>query len=165
MTIPYKQPWFQAAAALVVILLGGITIYLVGVSRGKAQAGVDFNKRQAELLLKAQVAVAEADKQKKAADAAVTYAAQLQILAQQSTDKARATEARITKVYEEEQKQIRGAYEKDIDSINSDMSDCARCRDLCQRSNALTAYGPEFRAAACNADTACRDVCSTGPAQ
>lgn len=157
----YKQPWFQIAAALVVILLGAVTIYLVGVSRGKAQAGVDFNKRQAGLMLKAQVAVAEADKQKKVADAAVSYAGQLQVLAQQSTDKAQATEARITKIYEEEQKQIRGAYEKDIDSINSGMSDCARCRDLCQRSNALTGYGPEFRAAACDSNTACAALCNT----
>lgn len=160
-----KQSWYLVGGAVILAALLGISIYLIGVSRGKAQAGVDFNKRQADLLLKSQLAVAEADKQKQIADAATAYATQLQTLAQQSTDKARATEARITKIYEEEQKQIRGAYEKDIDSINSGMSDCARCRDLCQRSNALTAYGPEFKSAACNADTACAAICSTEPAQ
>ena len=117
MVIPYKQPWFQAVVVILVVITGGFSFYLLGVSRGKAQAGVDFNKRQADLLLKSQLAVAEADKQNQTADAAIAYAAQLQTLAQQSSNKAQATEARITKIYEEEQKQIRGAYEKDIDSI------------------------------------------------
>ncbi len=165
MTIPYKQPWFQAIAGLSLLLLVGFSVYLIGVSKGKAQAGVEFSKRQAELLEKSQAAMAEAEKSKQLADASVAYAEQLKVLATQSGDRARATEARISKIYEEEQREIKGKYEKDINEIRGNMSDCARCRDLCQRSNALTAYGPEFRAAACNADTACAAICNTEPAQ
>lgn len=163
MTIPYKQPWFQVLIAVILLTVVGFSVYYIGVTKGRAQAGVDFNQRQADLLLKSQIAVAEANKQKQIADSAVAYAGQLKVLAEQSTEKARATEDRITKIYEEEQNDLKKNYQKELDEIRAPKSTCAQCRDLCRRSNALTAYGPEFASAQCDATVQCADVCAGNP--
>ena len=157
-----KQPWFQALLGILIFTSLIIGVYFYGKSHGRSQAGTEFDKRQETLLKQSQAAIQKADQYKAIADSNELYAEQLRKVAAAASDKARENETRITGIYNIEQKEIKDKYEVDKNYIASDLSLCDRCRDLCERSNKLTTYGPEFASAKCDASVDCASACSTG---
>lgn len=157
-----KQPWFQILIGIVVVIALILGIFYYGKSKGRAETSTAFQTQQATLLKKAQDALATADKYKALAESDEAYADKLKTVADQQSAAAATHEAQITQVYTQEQQELKTKYANDTTLIHSDMSNCDRCRDLCQRSNALTAYGPEFASAKCDTNTDCADSCNTG---
>lgn len=154
-----KQPWFQILVGLFVVLGLVLGIYYYGKSKGRGEASTAFQQRQADLLKKSQDAVTAADVSAKKALESEIYAEQLKKVIAGDRKTATDKEAQVTEVYQKSIEEINAKYEKDKNSIAS-MSDCDRCRDLCERTNQLAKYGPEFASYHCDPATECSATCS-----
>lgn len=154
-----KQPWFQILAAVVVVILIGTGIYFYGKSAGRAEARTEFDVQQESLLKKSQEAELRADKWQAQGEAAVLYAERLKAELADDRKVATATEKRIEEDYLDRQQEIEAKYEQNKTALAS-MSSCDLCRDLCRRSNALVALGPEFAGAACDESKQCAGACA-----
>lgn len=157
----FSERWFQILIGflLVVGLLFGI--YFWGKSNGRSSAQSKFDKRQEELLKKSQEADSRADMWKAKADSSEFYASKLSEEIALNRKNASLNQKIYEEAYLEEKKEIDKKYEDAKSFIASDLTVCERCRDLCQRSNQLTAYGPEFADAKCDAASQCADACGT----
>ena len=160
MPIIFKQRWFQILVGIVLILglLSGI--YFWGKSAGRSSAETKFDQRQADLLKKSQEAEIRANMWKAKADSSEFYASKLKDELALNRKNAALNQKIYEEAYLEEKKEIDKKYEDDKSFIASDLTVCQRCRDLCERSNQLTAYGPEFASAQCDAASQCADACA-----
>lgn len=161
MSVKYyiKQPWVQVLIAIVVLVALGFGIYFWGKSAGRRASQTEFDERQTELLKKSQEADARAEKFRAEAEAAELYAGQLKEELVGDRKVAAATEQRIEAEHLERQREINDKYEKDKTFIASDLTNCVRCNDLCERANRIAALGPEFERYRCNADS-CTAACA-----
>lgn len=156
-----KQPWFQILVGIVLVLALLAGVYYYGKAAGRAVAASEFNTRQADLLKKSQDALALADAAARKAEESEAYAAQLKSIIAGDRKTAAQNEARSTAVYDQSLKEINDTYAQNKNAIAS-MSDCDRCRDLCERTNKLASYGPEFSSYHCDPSADCQFACNTG---
>lgn len=154
-----RQPWFQALLGILIFIGIIVGVYYYGKSSGRAQQQTEFDLRQSEFLKKAQESIIKANEWKDKAENAEIYAEKLKAEIGRDRQTALANESKISDAYEIQQKEIQRKYEQATDLISSDLSACERCLDLCRRSNQLTAYGPEFADAKCDAAAQCRFAC------
>lgn len=134
----------------ILVAVSGMVAYRVSYSR--------YNKREAARMKQVQEALAAADAANRRAEA---KEAQAELLKQQMDAKAKVTTADRVKLEQESERneeKIKSAYEHDQAFINSDLSDCERCRDVCSRLDAVAVSNPALAKYACAAD-ACAEQC------
>jgi pyruvate/2-oxoglutarate dehydrogenase complex dihydrolipoamide acyltransferase (E2) component len=162
MTLPnaVKQPWFWVLAGIGAVILLVVVVYFYGKASGRGERATEFDNRQAELLKKSQEADARADKAEAMAEANEVLAEKLK--GELLSDR-RNAEANAKRIEEEHSRVMAGInknYEDATNYINSDLTNCERCRDLCARANALAErYGPEFAMARCDGSVKCAEAC------
>lgn len=155
-----KQPWVQALIAIAVLLLIVVGAYYYGKSAGRAATSKEFEMRQAELLRKSQEALLLADKHSKRADELEVYALKLKDTIELDRKSAEKKELQLTNTYDSSMSELQRRYEDEKSSIlNSNVSDCDRCRDVCRRAEELAKYGAEFASLACTPES-CGDACT-----
>jgi uncharacterized protein HemX len=159
--------WFKTLSgknkALVVVALIIILAVVSGVaaSIGYRVRYAAYQKREAVRMKQVQDALAAADAKTKLAEAKEAKAA---LLEQQIAAKVKITEADQTKLEEESKRrdeQIQNALQHDNDAINSDMSNCERCRDICTRTATVAKSNPNLAQYQCGAND-CADYCQAG---
>lgn len=146
-----KQPWFQAVAAIVIILILGTAIYFWGKSNGRAETRTEFDVRQEKLLKQAQDATALAEKYKGQADIDKALADKLRDERVALTKDAQQNQQKIIAEQQTKTEELNQTYEKDKNFIDSNLDACDRCRDLCERTNRFADANPELGIAHCNA--------------
>jgi K+-sensing histidine kinase KdpD len=115
-----------------------------------------YNRKEAARMKQVQDALALAEAANRRAEA---KEAQAELLKEQNEAKAKTTTADKARL--ESEAQIRNAYQHDQDAINSDMSSCDRCRDICSRLDALAVSNPALAKYKCAANS-CDDECAAG---
>lgn len=143
-----------ALALLAALFTGGGVI-------GDRIAQARYNRREAARMKQVQAALAAADAAEKRAEA---KEAQAELLRQQNEAKASkntAADAELQKETASRDEQISATYESDLRRINSDLSTCERCRDVCTRLDAAARANPAFGQYRCDAD-ACSEDCPAG---
>lgn len=156
--------WFKSLTgknkALVVVALTVILAVVSGVasSIGYRISYARYNKREAARMKLVQDSLAAAEAKTRSAEA---KEAKAELLEQQIAAKAKLTTEDKTKLETESRKrdeQIQNAFQHDTDAINSDMSDCQRCRDICSRVESLIVSNPNLAKYSCQPD-ACSEEC------
>lgn len=156
-----KQPWFWILAGVVAIVIGGVVLYYVGKSAGRAEHRTEFDKKQEELVKKAQESELRAQRAQVLAEESEKAAADLKEGIRKDRGHAAEVEQRVEADHASKVQEINQWYEEDKKFINSDLSTCDRCRDLCGRSNWLAdTYGKDFASARCDVNVSCADACS-----
>jgi K+-sensing histidine kinase KdpD len=120
-----------------------------------------YNRKEAARMKQVQDALALAEAANRRAEA---KEAQAELLKEQNEAKAKTTTADKARLESEAQahdEQIRNAYQHDQDAINSDMSSCDCCRDICSRLDALAVSNPALAKYKCAANS-CDDECAAG---
>lgn len=143
---------FLATFIVGVILVGAVGMigYRISYSR--------YTKREAARMKQVQEVLAAADAATRRAEA---KEAQAELLKQQMDAKATVTTADRVKLEQESERneeKIKTSYEHDQTFINSDMSDCERCRDVCSRLDAVAVSNPALAKYRCAADS-CAEQC------
>lgn len=155
-----KQPWFQVLAGGIILISIILGFYYYAKSQGRKEEKEARAKVVTESLKTAQDALVKAETAKKEAEALEELNGKLKEISLDSKVKHEQREAQLSAVNQQEREEIQNEYQKNKDTINRDMSDCDRCRDICSRSNALAAaYGPDFAEFACDANTQCSLAC------
>lgn len=140
-----------ALALLAVFLTGGGLI-------GNRLAAARYNKREAARMKQVQAALAAADAATKRAE---TKEAQAELLRQQNEAKAgkvTAAAEQLAKETKDNEEKISADYAADLARINSDLTPCDRCRDVCSKLDAAARANPAFGQYRCDAD-ACSEDC------
>jgi hypothetical protein len=145
---------FWKVAVFAVMLSLSLGLGSCGVQLGESRANARAKAERAENLKKAQAALAAMDAANRRAEAKEAQAALLeQQIAAKSKDAA-AAQAKLEQESKTNEAQNQQAFENDKAYINSDLSACDRCRDVCARlarSGSGYACGPDDCAEACAA--------------
>src|SRR5690606_24483146 len=115
-----KQPWFQILAGVIVVIAILVGIYYAGKRAGRAAQATEFDQAQAELLKKSQEAMVAANEWKDRAENAEMYADKLKVEIGRDRATALANEERISKIYDDQTKEITQNYDAAKKVINSD---------------------------------------------
>lgn len=140
---------------LVAALSAGVGIGSCGTHYGESRAKRKFEAERAENLKKAQTALAAMDEANRRAEAKEAQAALLEQQIAAKSNTAAAAQAKLEQEAKTNEAQNQQAFENDKAFINSDLSACDRCNDVCARlarSNSGYVCGP--------AD--CAEVCAAG---
>lgn len=117
-----------------------------------------YTKKEAARMKQVQDALAAAEKSTRSAEA---KEAKAEVLAEQNAAKAKTTSADKQALETEIAKReadIQNAYQHDQDYINSNLTECDRCRDICSRVAALARTNPNLAQYQCQPD-ACDEQC------
>jgi uncharacterized protein HemX len=152
--LPTKHKAIVVAAfviiAAILVAASGMVVYRVQHAR--------YTAREAKRMKQVQDALALAEKKTREAEAKEAKAEQIE---QDVNAKAKLTTGQQQQLEQETKKRdedIQNAFQHDQDVINSDMSGCERCRDICARTASLAASNPNLAAYVCSAD-ACDEQC------
>jgi uncharacterized protein HemX len=154
------SPLGKLAVLVAAIALAAVLFTGGGVIGDRIQAA-KYNRREAARMKQVQASLAAAEAAEKRAEA---KEAQAELLRQQNEAKASKTTAADASLQQEtanREKQISETYESDLRRINSDLSVCERCRDVCSKLDAAARANPAFGQYRCDAD-ACSEDCPAG---
>jgi ribosomal protein L14E/L6E/L27E len=143
-----------ALALLAALVTGGGVI-------GDRLRAAKYNRSEAARMKQVQASLAAAEAAEKRAEA---KEAQAELLKQQNEAKATKTtaaDASIERETKDREQQISKTYEEDLRRINSDLTVCDRCRDVCSKLDDAARANPDFGQYRCDAD-ACSEDCPAG---
>lgn len=145
---------------VVVLILVGVLILATFVGVGSVSVWKwNYNRKEAANQKLIQEALANAEAKDKSADA---KEAKVEQIGQINEKRAGDTAARVNQINQETEKNVQAiedAYKRDSAYINSDISSCDRCRDICSRVERLSLSNPDLGKYRCGPDT-CASECA-----